>query len=122
MLSSKLRGPSRFQSRGKSSNRRNTNTLKRSRELSSLTYHTTSSARSQESSSTEFHTRSPTRLQFTEPSEHLEKRLFLHQSLKLTMSPEMASSSKFLLTKRNLYTETNCSLGEEVETSLKIVA
>lgn len=122
MLSSKLKGPSRFQSRGRSSNRRNTNTLKRSRELSSLTYHTTSNARSQELSSTEFHTRSPTRLQFTEPSEHQEKRLSLHQSPKLTMLPEMASSSKFSLTKRNPYTETNCSLGEEVETSLKIVA
>lgn len=122
MLSSKLRGPFRFQSRERSSNRRNTNTLKRSRELSSLTYHTTSNARSQELSSTEFHTRSPTRLQFTEPSEHQEKRLSLHQSPKLTMLPEMASSSKFSLTKRNPYTETNCSLGEEVETSLKIVA
>jgi hypothetical protein len=38
------------------------------------------------------------------------------------MLPEMASSSKFSLTKRNPYTETNSSLGEEVETSLKIVA
>ena len=122
MLSSKSKEPSRSQSRERSSNRRNTSTSRRSRELSLLTFHTTFSARSQESSSTEFHTRSPTRLQFIELLEHQDKKLSLHQSPKLTMSPEMASSNKFSLTKRNPHTETNCSLGEEVETSLKIVA
>ena len=100
MLSKKLRGLSRFQSRGRSSNSRNTNTSRRSRELSLLTYHTTSSARSQKLSPTEFHTRLPTRLQFIEPSERQDKKLSLPQLPKLTMSPEMPSSSNFLPTKK----------------------